>query len=81
MDDSAEKEINYWLPTGIGLLVIGLLTLATPLFGTLSNQELLIDMIAGSFMTLTGLAGVIISRKQSSKTVDRHDQTVGKRHP
>jgi hypothetical protein len=56
MDDNKSEPINLWTPTGTGLLVMGVLTLATPLFTTLTDSQWLIDAVAGGGL---GLAGVV----------------------
>ncbi len=61
-----EYRLNIWLPAGIGLFGIGILTLLTPLFTTLSPSELLVDFISGGVLALAGLTGLVKGWKDHS---------------
>ena len=43
----------------IGLLTMGVLTLTTPLFTTLTDRQLLIDCVAGGTLVLAGIGCVV----------------------
>ena len=53
MDEN--RSLVLWLPAGIVLTVLGLLTLATPLFAPLSPPALLLDTLSGICLALAGL--------------------------
>lgn len=61
------KKFHLWLPAGIVLLGIGLLTLSTPLFATLTTNALLIDLTAGGALLLAGVLGILKGRQQSQR--------------
>ena len=63
-NNSQEKfTLSIWLPAGIVLLVLGILTLLTPFFTHLETQSFVLDMIAGSILALAGLLGILRGRK------------------
>ena len=59
MNDHKERPIKIWIPTGTGLLTMGVLTLTTPLFTTLTDRQLLIDCVAGGTLVLAGIGCVV----------------------
>lgn len=64
MPSPKEKFIlSIWFPAGIVLLVLGILTLLTPFFAELQTQSFVLDMIAGSILSLAGAVGLQRGRK------------------
>lgn len=61
---SENNSLVLWLPAGIVLLVLGLLTLATPVFAALSRQALLLDSAAGLALVIAGLLAVRKGRRR-----------------
>ena len=51
--------LSVWFPAGIVLLVLGILTLATPLFTQLEINRLLLDIVAGWILSLAGIWGIV----------------------
>ncbi len=62
MSRPSNGEFNLWFPAGIGLLGIGLLTLATPFLTVLQPHELIIDLTAGFTLSLVGGWAILKSR-------------------
>ena len=56
-------ELTLWQPAGVILLILGGLTLLTPLFTPLSQMAFIIDMVAGSVLALAGIAALLCGRK------------------
>lgn len=67
MPSSPQHQLVIWRPAGIVLLGIGLLTMSTPLFASLTANALLIDLVAGGALSLAGVLGIIMGRKQATK--------------
>lgn len=55
-------ELTIWQPAGAILLVLGCLTILTPLFTTLSSTALAIDLVAGGVLALAGIVALLRSR-------------------
>lgn len=66
MDETQQEKfvLSIWLPAGIVLIVLGLLTLATPLLAYLDNRSLFIDMVSGSILFVAGVVSIARSRKR-----------------
>ncbi|MCI0692238.1 hypothetical protein L0337_09580 [candidate division KSB1 bacterium] len=67
MSPDQEHQLNIWQPGGIVLSGIGLLTLSTPLFTSLAANALLIDLVAGGALLLTGMLGIFVGRRRAAK--------------
>lgn len=67
MPSNPRHQLEIWRPAGIALAVIGLLTISTPLFASLTADALLIDFIAGGALLLAGALGIFIGRRQEIK--------------
>ena len=59
LDGVVERPINFWISTGAGLLVMGVLTLAMPLFTALESRQTLIDGVAGGGLVIAGIASLV----------------------
>ncbi|MGH7452693.1 MAG: hypothetical protein ACRENG_15205 [bacterium] len=60
MPSSQEHRFDILRPAGIILSGIGLLTISTPLFTSLTAGALLIDFIAGGTLLLVGALGIFM---------------------
>lgn len=67
MPSSSKHPLVIWRPAGIVLAGIGLLTISTPLFTSLTASALLIDLISGGTLLLAGALGIFMGRKQAIK--------------
>jgi hypothetical protein len=67
MTSRPKQQLDIWRPAGIVLAGIGLLTISTPLFTSLTANALLIDLIAGGALLLAGAFGIFIGRRQAIK--------------
>lgn len=52
-------ELTIWQPAGTILLILGSLTMLTPLFTTLSQSALIIDSVAGGVLAAAGIAALL----------------------
>jgi hypothetical protein len=64
MTSRSKHSLGIWRPAGIVLAGIGLLTISTPLFASLTATALLIDLIAGGALLLAGALGIFMGRRQ-----------------
>ena len=62
--EKSDESIQVWLPTFVALTGMGLLTLTTPFFTELTDQQWKIDLVVGGLMTLSGAIGSIICQRK-----------------
>lgn len=67
MPSNPQHQLDIWRPAGVALAGIGLLTISTPLFASLTTNALLIDLIAGGALLLAGALGIFWGRRQALK--------------